>query len=193
MILGLTGGMGCGKSTAAGFFEQLGWRRIDCDQIVRDELLASSQVVEQIRARQAAVVTANNRIDRPALAAIIFRQAAEREWLENLLHPLVEKRWRQLVAAAPDADWIVEVPLLFEKNLQKEFDSTVTVAASSAAQLARLEKRGVSPADALQRISRQLPLAVKIEKSDYVLTNDGTPETLFEQIKRLSSQLKNTH
>lgn len=190
MILGLTGGMGCGKSTAARFFEQLGWRRIDCDAIVRDELLVSPEVAAAIRARHAATVRDDGVVDRAALAEIVFNDDGEREWLENLLHPLVRKRWRQLVDGAADADWIVEVPLLFEKNLQKEFDSTVTVTASSATQLTRLEKRGIPPNLARQRISKQLPMAVKIEKTDFVLSNDGVPDALRAQVERLSLQLK---
>ena len=80
---------------------------------------------------------------------------------------------------------MVEVPLLFEKNLQNWFDFTIGVASHSAVQLARLEQRGLPPPLARQRISQQLPLAQKIELVDFVLLNDGSLEFLGEQVARL--------
>ncbi|MDR1789783.1 MAG: dephospho-CoA kinase, partial [Opitutaceae bacterium] len=190
MIIGLTGGMGCGKSTAARLFLQFGWLVADCDQIVRHLLDSNTDVRDAIRRRHPGVLNPDASVNRPALAALVFDNDSERLWLEALLHPLVRQRWRALVNTSPNADWIVEVPLLFEGNLQKEFDFTVTVAASSATQIARLEKRGVPPALARQRISKQLPISAKIELSDHVLTNDGSRAALLAQVEHLSSQLK---
>lgn len=189
MTLGLTGGMGCGKSTAAAFFERKGFRRIDSDALVRDVVLASADVQAALRERFGEDVVRGGAVDRRALAARVFGDDAARVWLEELVHPAVFALWRSMMAAEPAADWVVEVPLLFEKGLENWFDFTICVASAPANQLARLEQRGLPRALAEQRISKQLPLAHKIELADFVLWNDGTPEFLKDQIGRLIATL----
>lgn len=189
MILGLTGGMGTGKSTAARFFEAAGFRLIDSDRIVREELLTDARVVAQIAGRFPDAVNARNEVDRAALARHVFARDEDRLWLEGLLHPLVYERWRGLLATAPEANWVVETPLLFEQGLENWFDFTVCVATSSANQFARLSERGIPQSLAEQRISKQLPLAQKLEKADFVLSNDGTPESLRLQVNHLARRL----
>ncbi|WP_043588864.1 dephospho-CoA kinase [Geminisphaera colitermitum] len=205
MTIGLTGGMGCGKSTAARMFEEAGLHRIDCDEIVRNDVLTAPAVIDAIRHRWGPDVinAATGTVDRPALAARVFaadsdpdanaRADHDRLWLENLLHPRVRAIWKARVATAPADRWIVEVPLLFEKHLEKEFDFTVCVAASSALQLERLKERGLPLALAEQRISKQLPLAQKIDLADFVLFNDGTPDFLREQVLLLVKQQLGNH
>lgn len=189
MILGLTGGMGGGKSTAARFFEDAGFRRIDSDHIVREELLVDLSVIAQIQSRFPDTVDAQNHINRASLARRIFADDAEREWLEGVLHPLVFSRWRVLLATAPDANWVIEVPLLFEQRLENWFDFIACVSTSSANQLARLIERGIPQSLAEQRISKQLPLAQKLEKADFVLSNDGTLDALRLQVNHLATRL----
>lgn len=206
MIAGITGGLGCGKSTVARALERRGFRRLDSDQIVRDEVLVAPEVVAAIRARYGDGVLevgtgpavmgnggrAKNdgpRISRPALASRVFADDAERLWLEDLTHPGVFAAWRAAFAAEPNARWAVEVPLLFEKALENWFDFTVCVACAPAQQLARLEQRGLPRVLAGQRISKQLPLARKIERSDFVLWNEGSPAFLEAQVDRLADAL----
>jgi dephospho-CoA kinase len=189
MILGLTGGMGGGKSTAARLFEEAGFRRIDSDRIVREELLTSPEVIARIAQRFPDVVTNDHRVDRAALARHVFGVEVERIWLEELLHPLVYARWRELIASAPAANWVVETPLLFEKGLENWFDFIACVSTSSANQFARLSERGIPQSLAEQRISKQLPLALKLEKADFVLSNDGTPDSLRMQVNHLAERL----
>ena len=209
MIAGITGGLGCGKSTAARAFETRGFRGLDSDQIVKDQVLADPAVIAALGARYgdgvlekvgaAAVAPASEasqpqiagdiRVNRPALAARIFSDDAERLWLEDLTHPRVFAAWRAAFAAEPDALWAVEVPLLFEKALENWFDFTICVACAPAQQLARLEQRGLPRALAGQRISKQLPLARKIELSDFVLWNEGSPAFLESQVDRLAEAL----
>ena len=172
MILGLTGGMGCGKSTAARFFADHGFRRIDTDAIVRTEVL-----------------TADGAINRAGLARAVFGDDAARLWLEALLHPRVRACWQAQVHEAPAAAWVVEIPLLFENGLENRFDFVVCVACSPSLQLARLEQRGMARTLAEQRISKQLPLVRKTELSDFVLSNDGTPEFLRQQVSLLVARL----
>jgi len=190
MILGLTGGYGCGKSTAAKLFAGHGFRHIESDSIVRERVLTSDAVKAALRTRHGAkVFTAAGDVDRPALARIVFSNDEERAWLEALTHPVVFEIIRAMIRPDPGADYIVEVPLLFEKSLANWFDFTVCVACDPSSQLARLEQRGMDRALAVQRISKQLPLARKIELSDFVLWNDGSAEFLRAQVDRIVDSL----
>ena len=191
MILGITGGIGCGKSTAAALFEREGFRRLDSDELVRTQVLTSPQIVAALRERYGAeVVNAEGDVNRANLAARVFPNESELRWLEELTHPVVFGLWRSAFRGAPEVDWVVEVPLLFEKSLENWFDFTVCVASAPVQQLARLELRGLPRALAEQRISKQLPLAQKIERADFVLWNDGSPEFLQEQVSRLVVSLQ---
>ena len=195
MFAGITGGIGCGKSTAARALERRGYRRLDSDQIVREVVLAEPDVIAAVVARHGNGVLDGGtrdgapRINRTALAAFVFANDAERIWLEEMIHPRVFAAWRAAFSATPGARWAVEVPLLFEKDLENWFDFTICVACSHSQQLVRLEQRGLPRVLAGQRISKQLPLARKIERSDFVLWNEGSPEFLEAQIDRLANTL----
>ena len=190
--LGITGGIGCGKSAAARLLEAHGFRRLDSDQIVRERLLTAPDVIAALRAHfGAGILTPDGRVDRPALAARVFPVSAEREWLEALLHPRVTAAWAEAFAqGGAGTRWVVEVPLLFEKGLQKWFDFTVCVALSREVQLMRVVERGLSPEMAAQRIRAQWPQGRKIELADFVLWNDGTSEFLEAQVGRLVRSLR---
>jgi len=194
LIVGLTGGMGCGKSTAAAMFAETGFRRLDADQVVREVLLPSPEVTQAIRGRFGdGVLTLAGVVDRAKLGAIVFADDAALTWLEDLLHPRLRAHWDAIYAVARQEKFIVEVPLLFEKGLENRFDFTVCVTTSSDLQLRRLEQRGVSPEIARQRLAKQLPLARKCELADFVLLNDGTPEFLREQVSELARHLTSLH
>lgn len=194
LIVGLTGGMGCGKSTAAALFAELGFRRLDADRTVHDVLLPSAEVVEAIRGKFGpGVLDAAGGVDRAKLGAVVFGDAAALAWLEDLLHPRLRAHWDGIYATAHHEKFVVEVPLLFEKQLQNRFDFTVCVTTSSDLQLRRLEQRGVSPEIARQRLAKQLPLARKCELADFVLLNDGTLEFLRKQVSELARRLSLIH
>jgi len=191
MRLGLTGGMGCGKSAAVKFFVARGYRPVDSDALIRELILTDPEVTGALRGRYgAAVFSGAGDVDRAALAARVFADDAERVWLEGLTHPRLYTIWREMLGAAPrSTEWIFEVPLLFERQLENWFDFTVTVACSRDQQLVRLERRGLSPVLAQQRISKQFPLARKIELADVVLWNDGSPAFLQTQIDTFVASL----
>ncbi len=190
MIAGITGGMGCGKSTVARLLEQRGYRRLDSDELIRGPILADPEVQTALRARYSeGVVRADGTVDRSVLAERVFADEQELRWLENLTHPLLFAIWRREFAVAPAANWVVEVPLLFERELENWFDFTVCVACAPDQQLARLEQRGIPRVLAGQRISKQLSLARKIELSDFVLWNEGSPEFLVAEVDRLINAL----
>jgi dephospho-CoA kinase len=190
MVIGLTGGIGCGKSTAAQMFEDLGWGRVESDEIVRSLLRSDPDVLGAIRREFGdSVIGPDGGVDRRAMAAVVFPDPAALSRLEAILHPRVRATWKARVAQPVPANWIVEIPLLFEKGLEKEFDFTVCVASDPGVQAERLAQRGLPPQEAAQRIARQLPLAQKIERADFVITNNGSLDFLRDQVLRLTHQL----
>jgi dephospho-CoA kinase len=191
MILGITGGMGCGKSTVARLFEERGYCRLDSDALVRSRVFPSPDFQTIIRERYGDLVfTPAGEVDRAALAARIFADDGERRWVEGQVHPRVFAAWRTAIAADPGKNWAVESPLLFEGGIEIWFDFTVCVACSPEQQLVRLEHRGLARALAEQRISKQLPLTRKIELADFVLWNDGSADFLNDQVSRLVDALQ---
>ena len=192
MVLGLTGGMGCGKSTAGRLFERRGFRRIDVDAVVREKVLTAPETIAALRGRYGdEILDPAGAVDRAAVAARVFTDPNELKWLEELTHPQVLRIWSAFAEDARNqgANAVVETPLLFEKSLENKFDFTVCVACTSEKQLDRLEQRGLKRAFAGQRISKQLPLTRKIELSDFVLWNEGSEEFLKEQVDRLVDSL----
>ena len=192
LIVGLTGGMGCGKSTAAGFFAERGFRRLDSDAVVHDILLTNQEVRQAIRTRFGdEMFAADGTLRRDRLGQRVFGDTGDLAWLEEQLHPRLYDYWRQAFAGSPAEAWLVEVPLLFEKGLENWFDFTVCVTTDSDLQLRRLELKGIPPELARQRLAKQLPLARKCELADLVLLNDGTPGFLREQVDALADRLLN--
>jgi dephospho-CoA kinase len=194
LIVGLTGGMGCGKSTAAAMFADRGFRRLDADQMVREELLPDPAVAEAIRAKLGdAMLAADGSVRRDRVAKVVFKDPVALAWLEELLHPRLLARWREVFGQSRGAAFMAEVPLLFEKGLENWFDFTVCVTTDSALQLRRLEQRGIPPELARERLAKQMPLARKCELADHVLLNDGSTGFLREQVNALADRLLKSH
>ncbi|HEX3729862.1 MAG TPA: dephospho-CoA kinase [Opitutaceae bacterium] len=190
MILGITGGLGCGKSTVARLLERRGFKPLASDTLVRERVLTDPEVIAVLRERYgAAILSPEGAVDRSRLAEKAFGDDKELAFLEELTHPRVSALRRAALAEDPKGPWAVEVPLLFEKSLEKWFDFIVCVACAPEQQLVRLEQRGLSRTFAGQRISKQLPLARKIESSDFVLWNEGPPTFLEAQVDRLVASL----
>ena len=187
LIIGLTGGMGCGKTTAAAFFAGHGFVRLDADQVVRDELLTDPDVKAALTAKFGVkVLTPEGWVDRSWLAGQVFTDQELLRWLESLLHPRLNARWRALFAASQGRKFIVEVPLLFEKGMENWFDFTICITSECDTQIRRLELRGIPPQLARQRLAQQLPLPQKCELADFVILNDGSLEFLREQVDFLT-------
>ena len=171
-------------------FAEHGFRHLDADQVVRDELLTAADIVAAIRARfGAGVLDAAGAVARRSLAAAVFADDAALRWLEDLLHPRLRAAWQAVFAAADGQKFMAEVPLLFEKQLNNWFDFTVCVTTDSTLQLRRLEQRGIAPELARQRIAKQLPLARKCEMADFVILNDGSLDFLRDQVGLVARRL----
>lgn len=186
MVLGLTGVMGSGKSTVRRLLEASGFRGIDCDVVVRELLEGDDEVRGLLTARWGSVVfDAVGHVDRAAVSAIVFRDDEERCWLESVLHPRVRAYWQSKVQEDLDVRWVVEVPLLFENNLEFFFDFTACVSCSPDTQLKRLLEKGFSEVDVKARMASQLSIQEKVKRSDFVLFNDGDEVFLRDQVELL--------
>jgi len=189
MKVGLIGGIGCGKSTVLGFFREAGWRTVDSDAVVRELLATDAEVQAQLRSRWGEAVFADGAVDRGAVAKLVFGHEGDLKWLEELLHPLVRKTWLASIDQAPDANWLVEIPLLFEKRLETSFDLTVCVTSPLDVVADRMVVRSYTEAQIEQRRKQQMPLEEKIARADYLISNAGSLEFLKQQTTRLIEQI----
>ncbi len=189
MVIGLTGGIGCGKSTAAACFAELGFVVIDADRLAR-QVLESHVCVSHLRERWGVACLDSQGVpDRKWIAAKVFADADERAFLESITHPEVA-RLRREATADPSRDYVVEIPLLFEKDLAAGLDTVVVVACSDEVRRARLRVRGLSDEEISARISSQLSLVEKVKRANVVFWNDGDPYFLREQVVRWVGRLR---
>jgi len=193
MNIGLTGGIGCGKSTALEFFRQAGAVVIETDAVVRELLASDRDLISAVgEAFGSEVIDAEGKVDRAKLAGKVFNNSEALARLESFVHPRVREHWmRQLRENHPVL--IVEIPLLFEKDLQGHFSKTICVSSHPDLQVQRLKARGMSESQIQHRRMRQLGLEEKMRRADIILHNNGTPDHLREQVewvmKRLSDRL----
>lgn len=190
-FVGLTGGIGAGKSTALDALERAGAAVLSTDRVVH-ELYEDDDVVSAVVARFGDAIERDGVVDRAALARVAFATPADRAWLERLLWPRVGSRmasWRASLGALPNPPRaaVVEVPLLFESGMEGAFDATIAVIASEDLRAARAGARGH---EALaERSGRQLTQEEKAHRATYVVVNDGTVEELDSKLAELLEML----
>jgi dephospho-CoA kinase len=184
--IGLTGGIGSGKSTVARLLADRGAVVVDADRIAREVLEPGTPGLAAVFDEFGTEVrAADGSLDRAALAAIVFSDDDARRRLDALVHPLVRRRSAELVAAAaPDAVVVNDVPLLVETGQAGSYDLVLVVEADPETRVARLIGRGLSEADARARIGAQATDEDRRAAADVVLDNSGTPEELAEQVDR---------
>ena len=189
-VVGVTGGIACGKSTVCERFRKLGWEVISTDSLVHYFLDQNHQVKNKIFSHLGPEIKdEKGNIDKGELARVVFKDPSERTWLENLLHPKVREKWISTIKLSSKEKFVVEIPLLFENNLDELFTNTISVYASSGIQNKRLQKRGLSDSEINSRISAQMPLKEKSERANFVILADSIPEFLDPQIKIFLSHL----
>jgi dephospho-CoA kinase len=174
-FVGLTGGIGAGKSTALAALARLGAATLSTDAVVHS-LYGVDEVRDAVVERFGAAVAPGGAVDRGALAELVFASADGREWLEGLLWPRVESRidaWRLAMSAAQPCPraLVVEVPLLFEAGIDGLFDATLAIVASEPLRTERAAPRGHRALE--ERAARQLSQPEKAARSTYVVQNDG--------------------
>ncbi|MBI5775432.1 MAG: dephospho-CoA kinase [Verrucomicrobia bacterium] len=192
--LGLTGGVGMGKSTAAELLRQRGHAVVDTDQIARDLVEPGQPALAEITAAFGReLLGADGCLRRDKLAEKVFADTAARRQLEAILHPRIREVWQaQLRAweAEGRALGVVVIPLLFETQAQASFTATVCVACTAATQQQRLAARGWTAEQIRQRIKAQMPVEKKIAQSDFLLWTEGGLDVHAEQLDRILRQLE---
>jgi dephospho-CoA kinase len=191
-FVGLTGGLGAGKSTALAALRDLGAATLSTDAVVH-ELYASDAVRDAVVERWGAQVAPDGIVDRSVVAAHAFADPGERAWLESLLWPLVGARvaaWREEVAAQapPPPAAIVETPLLFEAGLDGMYDATIAVIAPEDVRAERAAARGHHAVD--ERAARQLTQEEKAQRATFVLVNEGTIADMENELSSILAKLK---
>ena len=190
-FVGLTGGLGAGKSEALRALGELGAATLSTDAVVH-ELLASDELRDLVIARLGGEVAPGGTLDRSLIAQRVFGDEESRKWLEGELWPRVGQRvweWRQEVEAlepAPPAA-VVEVPLLFESGMGEAFDATIAVVADEDVRAERAGARG--HAAVAERTGRQLSQEEKAERADFEVRNDGSLDELRQTLSRVLARL----
>jgi dephospho-CoA kinase len=189
LFVGLTGGIGSGKSEALAAFERLGVPTLSTDAVVHD-LLVAPEVRDLLHERWGDRVLTDGEVDRAAVATIVFDRPEELAWLEGTLFPRVGERmiaWRTGLEAEHDVA-VVEVPLLFEAGIEGAFDRTVAVVSDEALRAERAATRGHEGIEG--RAGRQLSQDEKARRADHVIRNDGTIGDLEAAVREVLADLR---
>lgn len=184
-VIGLTGNIAVGKSEVLGLLQALGAGVIDADRVAREVLEPEGAAFSAVLAEFGEdLLDEAGHIDRAALGQIVFSDAAALARLEALTHPAIRRRIDALVNAAAQPVLVIEAIKLLEGDLAAAVDAVWVVDAAAETQLARLtSQRGMSPAEARQRLRAQNPQADKLARADLVIHNDGSLEELQEQVR----------
>ena len=185
-VVGLTGGIGSGKSLAAQFFSQLGALVIDADQLARSAIERGSDGFDEVLLRFGDTVLKNGDIDRVALGQIVFENPQAKKDLEEIIHPRIRAEFEEAVASLnPGQIMVYEIPLLVETNAANRFDYVITVESNVELRTERLRARGMFHSDIQKRIAAQATEEQRRAIADCVLTNDGTEDELLRQVENV--------
>ena len=181
--IGLTGAIGSGKSTAARIFAKLGATVLDADVLAK-EALEDPTVQRDLKARFPAAFESGV-LSHKSLADIVFSDRSRLAQLTELTHPVVRRKFKEIVSSMEEGVLVYDVPLLFEAGLEGDFDLTVVVSTPDEIRHDRLKKRGLTEEDIKRREGLQLKPAEKENRADVVLTNAGAPEDLENAILKI--------
>lgn len=193
--IGLTGGMGSGKSTVADLFAKQGIAIIDTDQLAYELTESNTESFKQIIQHFGnQILQKNGTLDRAQLKKIIFTDPTERDWLEQTLHPLIIAKMQQAMQTASGKYCITVVPLLIEKNLLSLFDRILVIDVTETTQLQRLQEREPTHPTLIKKIldtqcTRQQRLAI----ADDIINNDGDLTQLYQQVAKLNTFYQKFH
>jgi dephospho-CoA kinase len=195
LLVGLTGGIGSGKSLAASFFKELGAHIIDADQLSRDLVhpgqIALNEIVSYFGGN---ILDANGNLDRKKLGKIVFQNAEKKSVLEGILHPKIiakeQEEFLRICAKDPLAIVIIDSALLIESQNYKHVDKVIVVRSSKETQIQRvLSRNGFSYDEIEDRINNQMSLEDKIKYADFILDNDLEPDKLRRKVQEIYPKL----
>jgi dephospho-CoA kinase len=190
VIVGLTGGIACGKTTVAGMLEELGAPVIDADDLAREVVQPGEPALEDIvDTFGEEMLTDEGELDRDALGDRVFDDDEARATLESITHPRIAQRMQQRAHALRESgvDWVVyDAALIIENDLHHALDSLIVVTASEQTQIERLVARDdLSRQKAQDRIDAQMPVDQKADFADYVIDNDGSLDDTRRQVEEV--------
>jgi dephospho-CoA kinase len=191
----LTGGIATGKSHVLEQFRRLGTPCLDADSFAHGVMVAGTEATSQIAARFGpAVLASDGSVDRGKLGSLVFSDAAARRDLEAIVHPAVyraiEAGLRAFERTGNPPLAVADIPLLYESGHEKDFDAVIVTAAAPDTQVARLLARGLTEAEARQRLAAQWPTEEKARRADYVIRTDGPPEETDRRVEEILAVLK---
>ncbi|MBI1839619.1 MAG: dephospho-CoA kinase [Verrucomicrobia bacterium] len=193
-LIGLTGGVGMGKSTSAALLRERGIPLVDTDVLSREIVEPGEPALEEIRKTFGeSVIDTRGRLRRDTLAFIVFSSESRRKQLEVIMHPRIRERWEEQVAVWRDQNepvGVVVIPLLYEIQGEAAFDVVVCVACSAASQKERLGRRGWSPEECERRIAAQSPVEKKMAQAHYVVWTEGDLESHKAQWDQVLSSIR---
>jgi dephospho-CoA kinase len=188
-VLGLTGGIGSGKSMVAQMFSRLGAVVIDADQLAREVVEPGQPALQEIAATFGSeVLLPDGRLDRPKLAGIIFADAAERAKLDAITHPRIRARMDEEIKVRRSGPGVLiaDIPLLYENDRMQTVEKVIVVWVDPKTQLLRIRQRDGLSADAgRQRIDAQMPLDAKRARADHVIDNSGSRDDTRPQVEAI--------
>jgi dephospho-CoA kinase len=186
LIVGLTGGIGAGKSTVANMFAQLGALTIDADQLARIAIEPGSSGFNEVVSAFGQEILNDGEIDRQRLGTIVFKDAAKRKQLEAIVHPRVQEALANKIKSLSPGDILIyEIPLLVETGAAKKFDYVITVESDIENRLDRLFERGLEEDEAQRRIDAQASQSEREAVADFVIVNDGERTDLFGEVAKV--------
>lgn len=195
MRVGLTGGIATGKTYVRSRFEALGVPAIDADTVAREAVAPGTNGLAQVVQRfGGGVLNPDGTLNRRALGAVVFADAAARRDLEHIIHPVVRARteaWFRALDPARHPVAIADIPLLFESGQVSAYDAVVVTACDDAEQVRRIVMRDhLSEDEARRRIAAQLPTAEKVRRATFVIRTDGTHEDTDRQVRAVFDALR---
>lgn len=195
MILGLTGGIACGKTTISNIFKQLGVKVIDADKVAR-EVIELPEIVNQIKKNYGDEVFINGKLDRKKLREIIFNDKEKIMKLNSIIHPKVIDIFKEEYNKNKFSDEIIvfDIPLLFEVGLEKYCNKTIVVYVNEEIQIKRVMERDNSSRELAKKIiDAQMDLFEKVKMADYAIENNSTVNELEKKVKNIieSIHIKN--
>jgi dephospho-CoA kinase len=187
MKVGLTGGIGAGKSTVADLFARRGAVVIRADELARQVIEKSTPGFDKVVSRFGNnILDEDGNIDRAKLATIVFSEQKSLEDLENIIHPLVREETNQIMGRqTPETIIINEIPLLLEKQMQSLFDCLIIVISSEKNRLARLVNNGFTQDQVKARMSKQVDDETRKTSADYLIVNDGDKDQLDKDVEKI--------
>jgi dephospho-CoA kinase len=192
-LLGLTGGVGMGKSIAARFLHERGAPIVDSDELARQLVEPGQPALNEIQAAFGKnMVARDGQLRRNELARVVFADGAARKRLETILHPRIRERWLAQIETwrrENRALAVVVIPLLFETQAECDFDKIICVACSAATQRQRLLSRGWTAEQIQQRLAAQWPIEQKIARANFVVWTEGALSVSAQQVERIMAAL----